>query len=319
MLIERLSKESGLRVDRLQHFAKTASKRYYVFQIKKANGGYRQIAHPSRALKAVHRWLNSRYFAALPVHSQAVAYRRGLNIRDNASQHARSMFTLRIDFEDFFHNFSTNHITAYLNDHKKELGIDSLDVEFISNVSSRNGGLTIGSPISPVLTNAMMFDFDEQVHTFCRDRNLIYTRYADDLFISANEPGQLAAALHHVGNVSRTFRYARLVINEKKTRFLSRRYRRTITGLVITPEGNVSVGRARKREIKSLLHSFTIGSLDIERLDYLKGLLSFVSDVEPSFRRAMVEKYGEDVLSSLFENSGPVSSLVTLDPHPKPA
>lgn len=300
MLLERLSSQIGIRTERLEYFAQTASMRYYVFSIEKRTGGRRWIAHPSRPLKVLQRWLNSRVIRGIAVHHAATAYQPGANIRRNAMPHSSTNFTLRIDFKDFFPSFTSHHLRAFIKDNPTEFADWSeRDINFFVSTVCRADALTIGAPSSPFLSNAMMFSFDAGVAKYCLEKNLIYTRYADDIFISSIEAGKLQDALSFVRDFSRDFRYANLKINEKKTVFLSRKYTRKITGLVITSNGYVSLGRSRKREIKALVFEFSMGTLPDDKLAYLKGLLAFASDVEPSFFVALTNKYGRAVISQL--------------------
>jgi RNA-directed DNA polymerase len=112
--------------------------------------------------------------------------------------------------------------------------------------------MTIGAPSSPLLSNILMYEFDLNVHEWCRNRGIIYTRYADDMFFSTNRANLLKEAetfvLHKVNTISCPHN---LEINHKKTRHVSKKGRRNITGLVITSSGEISVGRKRKRYIKS--------------------------------------------------------------------
>lgn len=323
MLIERLSKESGLSAGRLAYFAESASRRYFVFSIKKATGGYRQIAHPARPLKSVQRWLNSRYLGSLPVHDAAMAYRKGLNIKANAERHRQYRYTLRVDFRDFFPSFSLVHVVSFLINHKVRLQIDDNDAWFVARLACRHEALTIGAPTSPVLTNAMMYNFDEKIHDYASRNNISYTRYADDLFLSTNVPNVLSIAYEVVKSECEKFAFAELSINDKKTRFLSKKFRRQVTGLIVTPDGKISIGRSRKREVKALIHQFSIDNLAPDRLEYLKGLLSFISDVEPTFIASLTNKYGEEVFAMLHMKNRPIhtsfSVLERLDPPPNPA
>jgi RNA-directed DNA polymerase len=314
MLLETLSSQIGMRIERLEHFAETASKRYYVFPIDKRDGGKRWIAHPSRSLKLLQRWLNSRVIRNLRVHDAATAYRRGASIRDNASVHAATAFTLRIDFRDFFPSFTEITLKRFMQDNPDVFGSWSdRDTTFFKQIVCRAGELTIGAPSSPFLTNAMMLWFDEKVAEYCLANGLLYTRYADDLFLSAFEPGKLQAALGVVREAAGNFPYANLRINEEKTAFLSRRYRRRITGLVVTPDGRVSLGRDRKRTLKALIHQYKAGKLPNESLDYLKGLVAFAFDSDPQFFISLVKKYGRTVVTDLI-GKGQVMSVADVNP-----
>ena len=288
------------------HIAGSASKRYKVFSIPKRNGGKRTIAQPSKALKSVQRWLNSVLISQLPVHHCAMAYRKGINIRMNALRHADTAFTLRMDFCDFFPSFSICQIRRFVEEKNRELDwqLSADDVEFFCAIATRNGFLTIGAPLSPSLTNAIMFEFDRRVHSIAMRHAMVYTRYADDLFISARKPNELGKIEGSVQEIGDGFRYASLRINRRKTAYLSRRYRRAITGLVISPEGQVSIGRKRKREIRGLVHRYLVGSLGDEELERVRGLVAFSKDAEPTFFEALGRKYDVKTLVDILRQGG---------------
>ena len=305
MLIEKLQAQSGLSRSQLRQLSTTASKRYKVFTIRKRDGGAREIAQPSRALKAVQRWINKVIIYDLPVHRCATAYKRGANIRDNALRHAGTNFTLRMDFEDFFPSFSSNNVAEFFGEKNLEMGWDlsEEDLEFVVSITTRYGYLTIGAPSSPAITNAMMHEFDDRVFVLTRQKGLVYTRYADDLFISSQEPGKLTEIYKNIMLESTKFLYASLKINKSKTAYLSRRYRRTITGMVVTPQGTVSLGRERKREIKALIHKVVTGSLPKEKIGRARGLIGFSIGADPLFYQALCRKYSEETLRDILRTS----------------
>ncbi|MBE5073096.1 RNA-directed DNA polymerase [Erythrobacteraceae bacterium E2-1 Yellow Sea] len=300
MLLDELSAETGLRPDRLEYYADSASRRYYSFTIKKRNGDPRWIRHPAKPLKSLQRWLNSNVISRMRVHQCAMAYQPGSNIRSNALRHASSNFTVRIDFEDFFPSFKRSGIVKFLKDQEKfGLKLGRRDITFLSKIVTRFDELTIGAPSSPLLTNAMMYSFDKEVSEFCERKGLTYTRYADDIYISSVAPNGLDGVLQRVAAAAKKFPYAKLRINSSKTSYTSRRYRRMITGLVITPDHKISLGRKRKREIHSLVHMASVDKLDLEKLSYLQGMLAFTKDVEPSFFETLVAKYGRKTVERI--------------------
>ncbi len=303
MLIEDLQIQSGLSRQQLLYLSNTASKRYKSYTVQKRNGGSRTIHHPSRALKAIQRWLNLVLISKLPVHSSALAYRKGQSIRSNAAAHAKTRFTLRMDFKDFFPSFCIEHVREFIERKESEIGwgLSDDDLDFVANISTRFGFLTIGAPSSPTLTNAMMYGFDHRVSDWSDAEGLIYTRYADDLFISSQGPNELTTARDRILEESEQFKYAKLVVNNKKTTYLSRRYRRAVTGLIVTPAGRVSIGRERKREIKSMVYRFMMGSMTIEEMNRLRGLVGFSMGVEPSFFDSLCVKYGKPVLEKVIK------------------
>lgn len=301
MLVELLSKMSGISEAKLVGLSETASKRYKVYTIPKRTGGERLIEHPSRELKAIQRWLIRAFFARLPVHEAATAYKKGSGIRDNAERHKHTRYTNRYDFKDFFPSFEAKLVMLFIRERAKSLNINltERDLNFIVNIVCRNGRLTIGAPSSPAITNAMMYEFDDLMHKECLRRGLVFTRYADDIFVSSDRPERLHGVGQLIAACKRGIPYIKLRLNRSKTAYLSKRYRRSITGVVITTQSTLSIGRDRKREIKSLIHKWIIGDLDDEKISYLRGLFAFAIDIEPDFEQRLVRKYGEEEISRL--------------------
>lgn len=301
MLVELLQQRTQLSSKQLHYYAESASKRYKVYQIPKKTGGLRTIEHPSRPLKAIQRWLNIVLINHFPVHSCATAYAKKSNIRTNALRHVNTCFTVRLDFSSFFPSFKLAGIRAFLESSSERCGIELSveDIQFVSGIVCRNGALTIGAPTSPMLTNAMMFDFDSQLFAWANNKSLIYTRYADDMFISSTIPNSLGTVESVVKELAGAVPFATLSLNEDKTVFLSRKYRRTITGLTITPDQKVSIGRARKREMKSCIYKSTLGKLDEEQTAKTAGMLAFAKDVEPAYFDSLARKFGHQVLNGL--------------------
>jgi retron-type reverse transcriptase len=203
-----------------------------------------------------------------------------------------------MDFESFFPSFDVDGVSAFLlaENERRGLSLSAQDIRFATLIVARYGHLTIGAPSSPILTNAMMYSFDEALNKICIQRKLTYTRYADDLFFSSYEKDCLDEMVGIVRGLADAQNFMHLRIAEEKTARLSKKYRRSITGLVITPDGRVSIGRGRKRMIKSLVYRYGRDDLDQSEISYLSGMVAFAYDVEPSFFEALVQKYGTDLM-----------------------
>lgn len=302
MLREILAEKSGMSPTRIEKLQLNASRMYKTYSIPKRDGSDRIISQPTPELKAIQRWLARGIFQQLPVSAFATAYKAGASIRKNAEAHVNSAFTIHLDFKDFFPSFSRENIRNFLSETTK---LSHDDISFCSDIVTKNGHLTIGAPSSPSITNALMFSFDAAVAAWCADQDLAYTRYADDINISAKSSNSLSEVEVFVRETSRSFRYASLTINDNKTTYLSRKYRRSITGLNLTPVGRISIGRDRKREIKSLAHSYTIGTLQADLVWKLGGLIAFASDVEPDFVDSLKRKHGARIIEEILHQRTP--------------
>ena len=89
------------------------------------------------------------------------------------------------------------------------------------------------------------------------------------------------------------------MLKEEKRGLYTSAQRRMVTGLLLTPDGKVSLGRHRKRAILSLINSYQHGLLAPANVAQLQGLVAFARDAEPSFYETLLRKYGAPVISNL--------------------
>ena len=276
----------------IRSLARTASYEYKRYTIPKRTGGVRTIYHPSRRLKALQRWLLANVIEGLPNHDVAMAYRKGRSTMNNAQQHVGSNYLLRLDFSNFFESITSADLRAYIADraHLFE-GWAPDDIEFFCSVVCRNDVLTIGAPTSPALSNVICFDLDQAIQNYCQVRDIVYTRYADDLFFSTRMPSILTNLENEVSRICRALRFpASLEINAAKTRHSSKRRVRRVTGVVLGSDERPYVGRSLKRKIRSQIHH--LERLNPTERSSLAGLIAYVVGYDPNFMNSLINKYG---------------------------
>lgn len=279
---------------------------YKQYTIPKKSGGIRTISQPARGTKYLQYWLMENIFSELNVHKCATAYQEGSSIKKNAQYHVNNSYLTKFDFKNFFPSIKGEDLKAHLIRHFGDrLTNDDLnDIVRISCIEqnwSKDFSLSIGAPSSPMLSNAIMYEFDCLVVEWCKENEIRYTRYADDLTFSSNKKNISSNIEPFIRNVVRNIEYPSLRFNRKKTTHLSKKHQRRVTGLILTNAGNVSLGRSRKREISSLIHKFTNKKLDDSDVSRLQGLIGFAKGVEPDFVKRMRNKYGSKVISTILE------------------
>ena len=250
MILERIAPETGLSKDYVALIARTATHRYKTYQIPKATGGIRTINHPARELKLLQFWLVSSIFSHLPVHPAAYAYRKGRNILATAVLHAAQSYLLKVDFRDFFPSITAFDISRVLEVNAPLFSspLHPDDYRLIRLLVCKSGRLTIGAPSSPVLSNAVMFEFDVYWAERCRSQGITYTRYADDLYFSTDRPQALSVVFAELQADLARRQSPRLAINSTKTAFTSRKRRRLVTGLVLTSDRRVSMAARQAKD-----------------------------------------------------------------------
>jgi RNA-directed DNA polymerase len=302
MIIERISRETGVNPAVLRVIISTASRRYKTYKILKRTRGVREINHPTPAIKFLQRWVVRNLIAHLPVHQNVMSYKRGIGISENAEMHVAQNYLLKMDFGNFFPSIKSDDVRKLIVANVGRpsfVGLVDEDVDIILAIVCKDEALTIGAPSSPAISNAILYAFDEYISKECAKRSVVYSRYADDISFSTNEPDVLTEIKLVVERALKNQESPRLSINEDKTIFTSKKRIRMVTGLTLTSDEKVSIGRDKKREIKTLCYLFKKGELAAERIAYLRRYLSFVHSVEPRFMDSLRKKYGTEVVERI--------------------
>ena len=301
MLKESLANELLLSPGFIELVARTASYRYKRYEVPKAKGGKRTIYHPAKELKALQRWLLRNVLGRLPVHAAAAAYLKGKNIADHARQHRQCRFLLRVDFQDFFESIGSGDIERHLRQFAEFLPPDweEVDFELLTSLVCRRSRLTVGSVTSPALSNTVCWHLDHELTALAERHGLRYSRYADDLYFSASEPNVLTGIVTEIKQVLGNLPYPRFKVNDTKTHHMSHKGRMSITGIVLPSDlsTGLSVGRTRKRAIRSLLFNWEkLNPIERRRV---RGMLANARSIEPNLINRLVLKYGTFVLEKL--------------------
>lgn len=300
---KKLVVETGIGTSDARLIIATAPKRYKHYYIPKRTEGRRLIAQPSRELKALQRFLIDNYLKSFPVHKSAMAYVVGRNIFQNAQVHRKSSVILKMDFSNFFPSLKTQDWRNYLEKHKPAW--DDFEREAITRLLFWGEGsltprcLSIGAPTSPLISNLLMYDLDVVFTNLSQELAVSYTRYADDMTISGESFDSVVAFEKKMREVVGATKSPSLQFNEDKRGVYSTAQRRMVTGLVVTPERKISIGRERKRAISALLHKFSLNQISIDDVSYLKGMIGFAIANEPEFIGRMRKKYGNEVMDGV--------------------
>jgi hypothetical protein len=299
-LIPMLSAKAGLNEFDVRRILVTAPSRYKTYSIAKRNGDKRRISQPAREVKALQRIFLEQVLRKLPVHPAATAYRDGISIKANALPHAGDGPIRKFDFKDFFPSIKETDWRIYCL--KNDIFSDPEDIHvstrllFFRMKGSTVLRLSIGAPTSPIVSNILMYQFDERMSELAKNDHVTYTRYADDITFSAKRTGFLNGAERSLKTLVKEVASPSLKLNNDKRVSATRKYKRFVTGLVLANDGSVTLGQQRKREIRAAVHHALLGKLDVKQMARLSGMLAFVNAVEPGYLKVLQRKYGDSIL-----------------------
>jgi len=228
-----------LRTDprRIQLLAKKPP--YKSFTIPKKDGGERVIEAPGPELKRVLGYLNSYLQSVYFFEKSSAAYgfivgvkndddRR--NVVTNARKHLGKKYLLNLDLTDFFHGVTKEKVyqifTGAPFHFKRDLP------ELLTELTTYNGRLPMGTPTSPVLSNFACRELDALLHQFSKDMLWVYTRYADDMSFSSNTP----IDADKVDSLRAIIQKEGFEINEGKKKLFGPEDPKIVTGLLIADQ-----------------------------------------------------------------------------------
>lgn len=300
---------------------------YNTFYIPKASSKpgatkWRKIDAPCvelhEALSELKRMLES-LMGGCTYHTNAFAYVPGRSVKDAVQKHAdnKSKWILKLDFSNFFGSITLDFVMRALSDIfpfseivKYHDGYESL--KKCLEIGFLDGGLPQGTPLSPLLTNIAMIGVDHKItrglekrpeispvtNTKCR---YIYTRYADDIYISNRVKFDYKEIMKCVEKVLRYYD-APFSINQKKTRFASTAGENWMLGLMYNEKGSVTVGHKRKKVLKAMLTNYMLdrksgNPWSIEDVQHLQGEISYCESIEKEKITKLIltysKKYGD--------------------------
>ncbi len=303
-LLDILAQELMLDQDQVKRLIARAPHSYKTYYISKKSGGRRKICQPAKEIKAIQNIIVDKVLVKLPVHEAATAYKQGASIKKNAQVHVGNTFISKYDFKSFFTSIKGEQIKFFL---VERHNVSPEDAELIVRICCIKGRgnslhLSIGAPSSPALSNVLMYEFDQIMTKWAKDNLFTYSRYADDMTFSTNQKDKYHLIDRAIRKAINNIEYLSLRLNRKKTLHLSKRSHRSVTGIVINNNGELSLGRDRKRIISSMIHHYKSQQLLESELPRLQGLVAFAKDVEPTFFRKMIDKYGGDTIKSILQH-----------------
>lgn len=304
-LITRLAQQLEMPESQVLATLQRAPLLYKVYKIPKRNFGVRTIAQPTPPLKDLQRAFTR--ICPLPVHPAATAYRPGQSIKENARQHVRNAYLLKLDLNNFFNSITPDIFwqewqhTLAMPSPTEKAHIEQLLFWAPGRSLAGSLVLSVGAPSSPAVSNFIMHRLDTRLTELCRAQRITYTRYADDLTFSCNARNLLFSLPKQAGQLLEELFAGQISINKRKTAFSSKAHNRHVTGICLTSESRLSLGRAKKRYLKHLVHQYSLGYLEPAQTRQLQGWLAHAKHIEPTFITTLNEKYGPHILKQIQE------------------
>jgi RNA-directed DNA polymerase len=239
------------------------------------------------------------------------SYRKGVSIYDAVYPHKDSKYILNTDIKSFFLHIDKDDIKSLILKNKKNYLIEEDDIERYLNrlvdLVSYNNILPIGAPTSPKISNAYLFEFDKKLEEYCQNNGIVYTRYSDDFIFSSDTKDKFDVLLNTMKKLLLEFGLEKMQLNEAKTKLQKKGSKIMLLGLVITPNGTITVDKKIKKEIEVLLHFYISDKEKFKdffeknydsNLEKVSGCLSHIKSIDKLFISKLKRKYGSYIVNS---------------------
>ncbi len=256
---------------------------YRQFSIPKKNGGIRIISEPLPNLKEIQKWILKNILYNLKVSAYAKAYIPGKSIKDNVRFHRRQKKVLSLDIKSFY-DCLTDWMVFQL---FMENGYNESVAMMLTGLCCLNGSLPQGAPTSAALSNLLMKKFDEIVGKYCKEQEIRYTRYADDMTFSGDFD-----EVQVIRFIRKNLKSMGLKLNKTKTRVRKQGQQQEVTGIVVNYK--TQVPKTVRKEIRKNMyyiqkyglesHLNYIGTERKNYIGHLMGQISYALFINPKDR-----------------------------------
>ncbi len=279
---------------------------YQTFFIPKKTGGLREINAPDEELSLYLTQLKYyfEYTCLGLTHNAAHAYVKERSTVTCVRQHQnnKSNWFLKLDFHDFFGSHTLDYTMKMLNEifpwcvlmknktYKENLS-NALEYAFL------NGKLPQGTPLSPTLTNILAVPIDYKIQNLCFSlkAKMVYTRYADDIYISSPYDFDYKTLQSKIKDILKEFN-APFSLNEEKTHYCSRAGRNWILGIMLNKDNVTTIGHKQNQRFRAMINNLCKDSLNqikwsAEDKMILQGQIAYASSIEADYVSHVIQTY----------------------------
>lgn len=246
------------------------TKYYRSFTIRSKNKK-RIIYAPRVSLKVIQKWFGFHLSRNVTFGNDVYGFIPGKSAAGAASRHCNARWVYSVDIKDFFPSTTD----AVIKDSLQSIGYSEHASDIITSLNCFGDRLAQGSPSSPVISNLVLKNVDEQLASIAQRFGVRYTRYADDIVFS----GPNVFNNNIKDNVQSLFENTCWELSSEKEYFSQLPKRLKVHGLLV--DGDVprlTKGYRNKiRAFKHLLKNRKVKERDLPRI---KGHVEYADSIE---------------------------------------
>lgn len=235
----------------------------------------RDIEEPTESLKAIQDRL-AKLLARIETPQHLISAKKGRSYLSNASLHTGSGQAIRIDIKGFYKNASDRFVRRFF---LVDLQCSRDIAHILTELLCWDGHLPTGSPASPIISYFAYRPMFDELHALALSIGATMTVYIDDIVFSGEQVnGNLIPKAKEIIKSYGLKGHKISVFRKNQTRI--------ITGVAVTPDGQLLIPNKRYRKIRVLDREYRNATNPNHREKYRKALLGQYregSRLEPTF------------------------------------
>lgn len=255
--------------------------KYKTFYIDKKDGTQRKINAPVLSVKLFQRWIleNILYKIRTSQYSYGFEKKMGSPLVRCAEMHKNNLYVLKIDLKNFYPSIDRKRVFGeFVN-----IGYNDEVSDLLTNGCVLDDKLPQGAVTSAYLANLICRKLDSRIAGYCNKRNIVYTRYADDLTFSCDDRELLKRAYRMVKMIVEDEGFA---LNQKKTIFMTPKCQKRVLGITIN-DNLIKAPRETKRMIRAMLH-YAVATGDYSMNNKIRGYIAYVDSIEKAYKKKCI-------------------------------
>jgi len=182
----------------------------------------------------IYDTLNDYLYKFIPLNNATTSFRKNFSYLNFFEPHRNNYYFLRLDIRSFFHSidiedikkvfepyFENNYIDENKTQHVIDAFINLVTYEIPKNSTNEKFKgkrvLPMGFKTSPMISNIIFRQLDIQIQKLCSDKNIVYTRYADDMLFSSSKDLNFIHSESFVNEIRIIIAQLNFELNEHKT------------------------------------------------------------------------------------------------------
>lgn len=231
-------------------------KQYYkTFSKKKPSGGVRWISYAIEPLLSRQKELQGKLDKLYIPPNCVYGFIKRKGVKKAITPHIGKDFVCTFDIKNFFDSIK-----------KKDLLLTGLLTEEEVEIATLNNRLVQGTCVAPVLSNIYLRFFDVTIYLICDANNWDYSRYADDIIISANGENPY----YKIQSILDKSLPRGLKINKEKSKCIYKNESQIVLGVTVNTKA--SVNYSIRKNLRAKIHQDNINASDIGYINYCNSI-----------------------------------------------